>query len=252
MVSRALFLLLSAPLKGIPSRVPTSGFRTSVLGNNTNRPPLSRTTAGRKEGGVKLLDIADQPLGYAAAKKRKKMQETEDAKKAASENVPLQSPPSTTTTTTTTTPDYAAGLSSTPTYAPATPQPAVTTVVSVTSVLTTTASTTTSSVATTPTVVTARPVPPLLAQRTVITADQATATAAVTGVTVGTPVVLQTRPVQQVTQIRIQPQPAGGSLQRRGLALTVCDEIFGFGGIRGRVRSSCCLLSSGALDIEVR
>lgn len=54
--------------------MPTSGFRTSVLSNNTNRPPLSRTTAGRKEGGVKLLDIADQPLGYAAAKKRKKMQ----------------------------------------------------------------------------------------------------------------------------------------------------------------------------------
>lgn len=61
-------------MKGIPSRVPTSGFRTNVLGNNTNRPPLSRSTAGRKEGGVKLLDIADQPLGYAAAKKRKKMQ----------------------------------------------------------------------------------------------------------------------------------------------------------------------------------
>lgn len=33
-----------------------------------------RPTAGRKEGGVKLLDIADQPLGYTAAKKRKKMQ----------------------------------------------------------------------------------------------------------------------------------------------------------------------------------
>lgn len=65
---------VSAPLKGIPSRVPTSGFRSSVLSNSMNRPPLSRTTAGRKEGGVKLLDIADQPLGYAAAKKRKKMQ----------------------------------------------------------------------------------------------------------------------------------------------------------------------------------
>lgn len=54
--------------------------------------------------------------------------EMEDAKKA-SENVPLQSPPATTAaaaTTTTTTPDYAAGLSATPSYAPATPQPAVT------------------------------------------------------------------------------------------------------------------------------
>lgn len=136
-----MFCFRTAPLKGIPSRVPTSGFRTSVLSNNTNRPPLSRTTAGRKEGGVKLLDIADQPLGYAAAKKRKKMQgnknlkkkilsmivffcflEIEDAKKA-SENTPLQSPP---TTTASSTPDYAAGLTSTPSYAPATPQPSVT------------------------------------------------------------------------------------------------------------------------------
>lgn len=39
-----------------------------------NRPALTRPIAGRKEGGVKLLDIADQPLGYAAAKKRKKQQ----------------------------------------------------------------------------------------------------------------------------------------------------------------------------------
>lgn len=65
--------MILAPLKGIPSRVPTSGFR-SALNSNANRPPLSRAPAGRKEGGVKLLDIADQPLGYAAAKKRKKMQ----------------------------------------------------------------------------------------------------------------------------------------------------------------------------------
>lgn len=64
-----------APLKGIPSRVPTSGFRSNSLNNNlSNRQPFSRPTAGRKEGGVKLLDIAEQPLGHAAAKKRKKMQ----------------------------------------------------------------------------------------------------------------------------------------------------------------------------------
>lgn len=63
-----------APLKGIPSRALSSGFRTGLNNNTPNRPQLSRTTAGRKEGGVKLLDIADQPLGYAAAKKRKKMQ----------------------------------------------------------------------------------------------------------------------------------------------------------------------------------
>lgn len=114
--------LFIAPLKGIPSRVPTSGFRSSVLNNTiNNRPPLARITAGRKEGGVKLLDIADQPLGYAAAKKRKKLQDIEDAKKN-TEPPPLQSPPPVSTAT----PDYAAGLSSTPAYAPPTPQPTVT------------------------------------------------------------------------------------------------------------------------------
>lgn len=113
--------LFIAPLKGIPSRVPTSGFRSSVLSNSiNNRPPLARITAGRKEGGVKLLDIADQPLGYAAAKKRKKLQDMEDAKKN-TEPPPLQSPPPVSTAT----PDYAAGLSSTPAYAPPTPQPTV-------------------------------------------------------------------------------------------------------------------------------
>ena len=32
-----------------------------------------------------MLDIAEQPIGYAAAKKRKKQQEAEDAKKMAVE-----------------------------------------------------------------------------------------------------------------------------------------------------------------------
>jgi negative elongation factor A len=101
---------------------------------------LARLPAGRKEGGVKLLDIADQPLGYAQAKKRKKMQgidyffyyvcsrikfsnsiEMEEAKKN-TESAALQSPPPVTGTT----PDYAAGLSSTPAYAPPTPQPILT------------------------------------------------------------------------------------------------------------------------------
>lgn len=62
--------------------------------------------------------------------------------------------------------------------------------------------------------------PPLLAtastgQRNIVTEQLTNA------VPVGTPVVLSTRPVQQVTQIRIQTQPAANSLQRRGLALTV-------------------------------
>lgn len=66
----------AAPLKGIPSRVPTGGFRSSPLINPLSRPSLSRTPAGRKDGGIKLLDINEQPLGYAQAKKRKRMQGT--------------------------------------------------------------------------------------------------------------------------------------------------------------------------------
>ncbi|KAJ8930200.1 hypothetical protein NQ314_017023 [Rhamnusium bicolor] len=235
-----------APLKGIPSRVPTSGFRSSVLNSNiSNRPPLSRPPAGRKEGGVKLLDIADQPLGYAAAKKRKRMQEIEEAKKA-SENAALQSPPPTSGTT----PDYAAGLSATPAYAPATPQPTVApTSAPVATVLSSAqptpqatvpvqqpqqASPPTGVAPTTPqptpqftTTPTMRPVPPLLAttptgQRTIIT-DQQTIQPQAQQV-IGTPVVVTQRPVQQqqqtVTHIRIQPQPSSNVLQRRGLALT--------------------------------
>ncbi|KAK4875061.1 hypothetical protein RN001_011483 [Aquatica leii] len=224
----------TTPLKGIPSRAISTGFRTGLNNNITNRPQLSRTTAGRKEGGVKLLDIADQPLGYAAAKKRKKMQEMEDAKKA-TENA-VQNQPATTNTT----PDYAAGLNATPTYAPATPAPA--TVIATSTTTATTVSHTiipiTTTAAATPVISTAstsviltnaatpqyvastRPVPPLLTttasgQRTAVVTEQPNA-----AVAIGTPVVLTTRPIQQVTQIRIQQPPTTNSLQRRGLALT--------------------------------
>ncbi|XP_023015388.1 negative elongation factor A isoform X2 [Leptinotarsa decemlineata] len=240
----------TTPLKGIPSRVPTSGFRSTVSNNNTNnRPPLSRAPAGRKEGGVKLLDIADQPLGYVAAKKRKKMQEIEDAKKA-TENAALQSPPPATGT-----PDYAAGLNSTPGYAPPTPQP-ITTAAPSASVLSspqpaviqppptpivapptpapvqhvsppTPAPPPTPQPAITPQFIqTMRPVPPLLAttpsgQRAIITEQpQQVQTQQI----IRTPVLVAQRPVQQtqqtVTHIRIQPQPTTNVLQRRGLALT--------------------------------
>ncbi|XP_056633978.1 negative elongation factor A [Diorhabda carinulata] len=245
----------TTPLKGIPSRVPTSGFR-SALNSNANRPPLSRAPAGRKEGGVKLLDIADQPLGYAAAKKRKKMQEIEDAAKKATENATVQSPPLTTTVVTT--PDYAAGLAPTPTYAPATPQPVVTP--SAGSLVTTSLISQpvqTPPIPSTPTPVTPqistpvsvpipqpavavtqqlihtmRPVPPLLAttpsgQRTIISSEptvQQVQQHVQTQHIIGTPVVVTQRPVQQpqqtVTHIRIQPQPTATVLQRRGLALT--------------------------------
>ena len=81
----------TTPLKGIPSRHSIGGF-TSPLSrsgaNPTNGSPLTsspagggppgrpspRTLAGRKDGGIKLLDINEQPIGFAQAKKRKRQQ----------------------------------------------------------------------------------------------------------------------------------------------------------------------------------
>lgn len=62
-----------APLKGIPSRIPSGGFRTSVLSSNVSRPTPTRPLSGRKDCAIKLLDITEQPIGYAQAKKRKRM-----------------------------------------------------------------------------------------------------------------------------------------------------------------------------------
>lgn len=116
----------TTPLKGIPSRVPSSGFRSPTSSQSQSRPNMSRhTPAGRKDGGIKLLAIADQPLGYAAAKKRKRQQELEEQQKRALEaqsNPVVKVEP---TTPVTTTPDYAAGLTapSSVYIQPATPVP---------------------------------------------------------------------------------------------------------------------------------
>lgn len=129
----------TAPMRGIPSRLPLSGFRSPQP--TTGPKPLSRTPAGKKEGGVKLLDITEQPLGYAAAKKRKRQQELEEQQRKTLEvqNQPSQnnsnssvasltSQAGTTAVvnvTTNKTPDYAAGLqaSSTVYSQPTTPLP---------------------------------------------------------------------------------------------------------------------------------
>lgn len=123
----------TTPLKGIPSRVPSGGFKTPISAQSKNATGINRTTpAGRKDGGVKFLEIEDQPLGYAAAKKRKRQQELEEQQKRAAENeqnvktgdgianqTPIQTP--------TTTPDYAAGLAPVVSYTqPATPMPSST------------------------------------------------------------------------------------------------------------------------------
>ncbi|XP_044726982.1 negative elongation factor A-like [Chrysoperla carnea] len=242
----------TTPLKGIPSRMPMSGFRSPALSSPAipGRPPLSRTPAGRKDGGIKLLDITEQPLGYAAAKKRKKMQEVEDAAKKASEvqqtNVATSGA---STTTPSATPDYAVGLTTTPSYAPSTPQPTtVTTPISSTSVGTCTAASTSTDTATTTlpapsyvpptpqtpktTVTVATPVmPQLTPQHTTVQFSESSSSSnsTTTPVTVTTSIVTPANPQPagatpvrhaHVTQIRIQPPPATNPLQRKGLSLT--------------------------------
>ncbi|XP_055925407.1 negative elongation factor A-like [Argiope bruennichi] len=103
----------ATPLRGIPSRINASGFksRASPLGRlNSSTPPTSRvpprTPAGRKDGGIKLLEIDEQPMGYGRdAKRRKKLPEVETPearKEKDGATPPVTSSPST--------PDYAAGL----------------------------------------------------------------------------------------------------------------------------------------------
>ncbi|CAH0395090.1 unnamed protein product [Bemisia tabaci] len=113
----------TTPLKGIPSRVPDGGGFRSLP---TASPVLPRGPSIRKDGGIKLLDITEQPIGYAQAKKRKRMQELEDAKRAA--ELAQAAQPATQVTAapaTPATPDYAAGLTPlnppTPLQPPATP-----------------------------------------------------------------------------------------------------------------------------------
>jgi hypothetical protein len=65
-----------------------SSLHTGKIRTECDRPPrtsLPSRQPGKKEGGVKLLDITEQPMGFAAAKKRKRQQDLEDAKRAAEE-----------------------------------------------------------------------------------------------------------------------------------------------------------------------
>ncbi len=75
-------LLRLAPLKGIPSRGLNSFSRSSF--GNLNRSG-ARSLAGHKEGGIKLLDITEQPfgVGLSAAAKKKIRLDAEAAEKAA-------------------------------------------------------------------------------------------------------------------------------------------------------------------------
>lgn len=57
----------SNPLSGSP-------LSSSPAGGGPPVRPSPRTLAGRKDGGIKLLDINEQPIGFAQAKKRKRQQ----------------------------------------------------------------------------------------------------------------------------------------------------------------------------------
>nr|CAD7432401.1 unnamed protein product [Timema monikensis] len=256
----------TTPLKGIPSRVPTGGFRSPTL--NTSplaRPPMPRNPAGRKDGGIKLLEITEQPLGYAQAKKRKRMQELEESKKAseaaaAQQQLLQQNNPSAAGAQNT--PDYAVGLTAMnpPTPAPATPSytASATTIITLprdtmgTPTVITCGSLETmetpasaqsllvsnTSVTTTPSyvplVVSAMqtpttPQPATPSQVSAIQSSTVQQTVSPSTTVLVTPPsqlptkqVIQIRPTQPVTQIRLQPVTAATSnnTQRRGLSLT--------------------------------
>ena len=120
---------MTAPLRGIPSRtfgsMQGSGFKAPSnpaikLGSALNN--RSRLSGGgiKRDGGIKLLDITEQPLGRDNKRRKKVQNEENDKQKETdkSDTEPI-------------TPDYAAGLTSSippspapPSYAPpATPAP---------------------------------------------------------------------------------------------------------------------------------
>ena len=114
----------TGPLRGLPSRpLANAGFRNPRV-SLPNRQM-------KKEGGVKMLEITEQPIGYAAAKKRKRQQEMEEAKRVAEEAAVTNASAKTESSGSAvpSTPDYAANLSSNigpagvppPAYAPPTP-----------------------------------------------------------------------------------------------------------------------------------
>lgn len=138
---------------------------SSGLTRSNNLTPRATTTTGSlrsKEGGIKLIEIAEQPVGAKEAKRRRKIAEQEAIGQQKKEKEAAATATTATETTTTTyTPDYAAGLvtpvlaklptpvgvtsssslsTSTPTYVPTTSTrlPTGTTILSVTNASTST------------------------------------------------------------------------------------------------------------------
>ncbi|KAL0276756.1 UNVERIFIED_CONTAM: hypothetical protein PYX00_004260 [Menopon gallinae] len=181
----------TTPLKGIPSRVPSGGFRSPPLTSTAmSRTPLGKSTIKRKDGGIKLLDINEQPIGYAQAKKRKRMQDLEDAKKA-SEEAALKAAEASAT------PDYAAGLTS---LNPPTPVP------SGQSAIREPVTPSTPTPGSTPTT-------PSSSQETSTTTVIQTNTSLLTPLTPVSPSVVQTPPVPDLTPLQTVQTPNGAPAQ---------------------------------------
>ncbi|XP_015521646.1 negative elongation factor A [Neodiprion pinetum] len=204
----------TTPLKGIPSRVPTSGFRSPSLTSPSmsNRTPIGSRI--RKDGGIKLLDINEQPLGYAQAKKRKRMLELEEQQKKAAEAQAAAAATAATVVPTSpetpATPEYAQGLA--PLNPPATP-------VAPTQPYATPISTPTTGVATIAAQTLPTPIAPATASSTLPVVNPTTST-----ILESSPVNIQiVRPTQTITQIRIQttaPPATAAANTRKGLSLT--------------------------------
>ncbi|TRY79357.1 hypothetical protein TCAL_07076 [Tigriopus californicus] len=101
-------------LKALPSRTFGGGFKSQ-------RPAVPPRSNRKPEGGVKLLDITEQPIGFAAAKKRKRQQELEEIQAKKAQAKEEKEAAAKAAAAAKTTPDYAAGLS---TMNPPTPAPA--------------------------------------------------------------------------------------------------------------------------------
>jgi negative elongation factor A len=98
----------TTPLRGLPNpTTPGSGFMrstNSVMGRYTGTPAggQKRENQAQKEGGIKFLDITEQPIGIKEAKRRKKQSDMDAAQQTKKNGSPSVAGM----------PDYAAGLTS--------------------------------------------------------------------------------------------------------------------------------------------
>lgn len=117
-------LTFAAPLKGLSERL--NSYRSPSLLSSSIGNRASLGSRIRKDGGIKLLDINEQPLGYAQAKKRKRMLELEEQQKKVAEAQAAATTAAAAPPEVNTTPEYAQGL--TPINPPATAATTATTV----------------------------------------------------------------------------------------------------------------------------